>query len=455
MSIITINPATSQPIKSYPLMNRGELDTLLHKAGKTQAIWKKTALNSRKEKMLKVANLLTARVDTLALLITAEMGKPITQARAEILKCVHLCHYYIDHADAFLAPTYIDTEMTKSKRCYEPLGVIFAIMPWNFPFWQVMRFAVPNLLAGNAGVLKHAPNSTGAAIAIEAIFLEAGFPEHLFSSVIIDVDLAPFIIHHPVIQGVTLTGSHRAGEVVGAEAAKACKKVVLELGGSDPYVVLEDADLELAADECIKSRLNNTGQVCIAAKRIIVVDAIKADVQALLLKRISSYDCGDPTLAATTLGPMAREDLRDHLTKQVHQSIKKGATCLLGGEPKQGSGFFYPATFLTDIPREAPAYSDELFGPVVCLFSVKNEKEAIQMANDTPFGLGGAVFTKDIVKGERIATNEIHAGTCNVNTLVASDPRLPFGGIKQSGHGRELAKEGMHEFMNIKAVSIR
>ena len=455
MSIKTINPATGEIIQEYPFMTQSDLDALLYNAGKAQTEWRTTTISYRIDKMQAMAQCLKDQVDSLASIITAEMGKPLAQAKGEVLKCATLCDYYVDHAEEFLKEQPIKTNMTKSKRCFEPLGVIFAIMPWNYPLWQVMRFAVPNLLAGNAGVLKHAPISTGTALAIDELFKEAGFPPHLFSSVVIDVDLAPFIINHPVIQGVTLTGSNRAGQAVGAEAAKACKKSVLELGGSDPYVILEDADLELAADECIKSRLNNAGQVCIAAKRIIVVEPIKAKFQSLLLERIKQFKCGDPTLEHTNLGPMAREDLRESLTKQVNQSIEKGATCLIGGAPETGPGCFYPATFLVDIPKDAAAYSEELFGPVVCLFSVENEAEAIKMANDTPFGLGGAVFTQDLVKGEAIATSQIHAGTCNVNTLVASDPRLPFGGIKKSGYGRELAKEGMHEFMNIKTVSIR
>ena len=455
MSIKIINPATEEIYKEYSLMNQDALDKLLYDVGKTQEAWKTTALHIRKEKMLNVATILKDKVDELATIITNEMGKPIAQSRGEILKCASLCEYYVGQVDEFLAPELIQTEMSKSKRCFEPLGVIFAIMPWNYPFWQVMRFAVPNLLAGNAGVLKHAPNSTATALAIAGVFTEAGFPEHLFTSVVIDVDLAPFIIQHPVVQGVTLTGSNRAGEAVGAEAAKACKKAVLELGGSDPYVILADADLKLAADECIKSRLKNAGQVCIAAKRIIVVDEIKAEFQQLLLERIKRYECGDPMSEETNLGPMAREDLRDMLERQVNTSIEKGATCLLGGKPKEGVGYYYLPTFLVDIPKDAPAYNEELFGPVVCMFVAKDEEEAIYMANDTPFGLGAAVFTRDLDKGEAIATSRINAGTCNVNTFVESDPRLPFGGIRKSGYGRELAKEGMHEFMNIKTVSIR
>ncbi|HBI21598.1 MAG TPA: succinate-semialdehyde dehydrogenase, partial [Legionella sp.] len=328
------------------------------------------------------------------------------------------------------------------------------IMPWNFPFWQVLRFAVPNLMVGNAGLLKHAPNSTGTALLIEQLLLEAGFPKNVFRSLIIDVDLAPFVIHHAHVAGVTLTGSNPAGKSVASEAGAALKKVVLELGGSDPYVILEDADLERAAEQCVLSRLNNAGQVCIAAKRMIVVECVKSAFEALVLAKAKTYAMGDPQDSKTTLGPMAREDLRAKLHDQVTRSIAAGARCLLGGTLPNRHGYYYPATVLTDITVDSPAFHEELFGPVICIIGAKDEEQAMRLANATAFGLASAIFTQDLEKGERLARDGIEAGTCAVNTLVASDPRLPFGGIKQSGFGRELSMEGMHEFVNIKTVIV-
>ena len=455
MTIEVINPATGKLHKSYETLTQNELGQAIDHMEATRQDWLHVELKQRCKLMHNAAKVIRDDLDRYAMIITEEMGKPITQAKAEIEKCAWLCEHYADHAETYLQPELIQTEKSKSYRCFKPMGIVFAIMPWNFPFWQVMRFAVPNLLGGNAGLLKHAPNSTAAGQSVQEIFEKAGFPKGLFQSVIIDVELCGFIIDHHLVTGVTLTGSERAGSAVGAQAGKALKKVVLELGGSDPYVILEDADLDLAAQQCAISRLGNSGQVCIAAKRIIVVDAVREAFLEKLMAQIKTYQIGDPTDPKTNMGPMAREDLRTQLHDQVQRSIAAGVECVMGGELPEGDGYYYPPTVFLDVKKGTPAYDEELFGPVVCVLYAQDEDEALRIANDTPYGLGAAVFTQDVAKGEIIARDKLEAGTCSVNALVGSDPRLPFGGIKLSGHGRELAAEGMHEFMNIKTVVIK
>jgi len=450
-----INPTTGKRQASYDCMTQQEVEKIISDMAAVRILHEKTSFEERASKMKKAGEILNIRCDEFAKIITEEMGKPITQARAEIKKCAWLCEFYAEHTEEYLKPELIKTDYSKSYITYEPLGIIFAVMPWNFPFWQVMRFAVPNLMVGNAGLLKHAPNSTGAALAIEDLFAEAGFPKNLFRSLVIDVDLAGFCIEHPKVAGVTLTGSNRAGQAVGAQAGKALKKVVLELGGSDPYLILEDADLALAAEECALSRMANAGQVCISAKRIIVVEAVREKFLELFLPKIAAYQPGDPMKDQTNLGPMAREDLRNQLHDQVDRSIRAGAKLHMGGNKVPGPGFFYEPTVFLDVKKNTPAYDEELFGPVVCVINAKDEEEAIRIANDTPYGLGAVVFTKDLNKGEQIARDRLKAGTCNVNARVSSDPRLPFGGIKESGYGRELAAFGVREFMNVKTVVIR
>lgn len=452
--ISTINPTTEEIIARYPLMSKDTVNTIIEEMHRVQKDWMQTPISARKGLLLKTAKLLHEGRDEYARLITNEMGKPLAQAVSEIEKCAKLFEYYAKQGEQFLVPEFVETEFKKSYRSFHPLGIIFAIMPWNFPFWQVMRFAVPNLMLGNAGLLKHAPNSMGTALAIEQLFLKAGFPKGLFRSLIIDVDLAPFVIQHPLVAGVTLTGSNRAGRSVAKEAGAVLKKVVLELGGSDPYVILEDADLELAAEQCVQSRLNNAGQVCIAAKRMIVVDKVKEKFEALVINKAKTYTMGNPLDPKTKLGPMARGDIRDKIHEQVQRSIDMGARCVLGGSIPAEKGYFYPATVLLNITSKSPAFHEELFGPVICITSAANEDEALALANDSEFGLAAAVFTRDLDKGNRLARDSIVAGTCAVNVLVASDPRLPFGGIKQSGYGRELSREGMREFANIKTVIV-
>ncbi len=448
----TINPTSGDIIQSYTCLTDTQIEQRLQLGEKARLPWSKRSLGQRIIPMQRLGQLLKKNAREYATLITQEMGKPITQAIAEVEKCAWLCEHYCQNIETYLAPQSIATDKQKSYVCYQPLGIIFAIMPWNFPFWQVMRFAVPNLLAGNAGVLSHAPISTGTALLIEQLFLQAGFPKHLFQSFVIDVDQARQVIQHPLVHGVTLTGSERAGRSVGRDSGEALKKVVLELGGSDPYLILDDADLELAAKQCAISRFSNAGQICISAKRIILHTDIRDAFIQRFLALAKSYQAGDPMQANTTLGPMAREDLRDTLHQQVTTVMQQGANCLLGGKPCSGPGFYYPTTVLDITNTNNIACEQELFGPVACLFTVDNEQQAIELANQSDYGLGAAVFTQDLARGERIARDELQAGTCSVNALVGSDPRLPFGGIKHSGHGRELGGIGAHEFCNLKTV---
>lgn len=454
MTIETINPATSEVIKRYEEFTATEVNKIIDAVHEEYLQWKDVPLSVRAEKMCKAAEVLNKNVDKYAKIISEEMGKPISAAKAEIKKCAWVCEHYAEHTAEYLQPRQVKTEMAKSYVTYQPLGIVFAIMPWNFPFWQVFRFAVPTLMAGNAGLLKHAPISTGAALAIEEIFHLAGFPKNLFRSLILDNDGAANVIRDKKVIAVTLTGSARAGIAVGAEAARSLKKVVLELGGSDPYVILADADLEKAAEACVTSRMNNSGQVCIAAKRVILVDAIKDKFKKLVMEKLKKYEMGDPADEKCNFGPMARADLRDELHKQVQASVKAGATLLCGGEMPKRKGFYYPPTVLDNVKPGMVAYEQELFGPVMCFINVTDEAAALKTANDTSYGLAGAVFTQDLAKGEKIAAEIIQAGACAVNGFVTSDPRLPFGGIKESGYGRELSAEGIHAFMNTKTVMI-
>ena len=399
--------------------------------------------------MQKTGDLLLKNKQKYAHLITEEMGKIPESSIAEIEKCACACQYFAEHAEKFLEEKKIDTKLGEGIISYQPLGIVLAIMPWNFPFWQVFRFAAPNLMAGNAGILKHAPNTTACGLEIEKIFQEAGFPEHLFRTIVVgEKDIEP-IIQDPHIIGITLTGSPRAGSIVAAQAGKALKKVVLELGGSDAYLVLEDADLEHASECIVKARMQVSGQSCISPKRILALSAIRETFEKMLLKKLKPYGLAGSEIP---LAPLARADLREQLDHQVQESIRKGAILLTGGKIPEGAGFYYPPTVLANVKKGMPAYDQELFGPVITLIDVQNEAEAIQIANDTIYGLGGGVFTQDLERGRRIAAQELLSGSCFVNTVVQSDPLLPFGGIKHSGIGRELAEEGIKEFMNIKTI---
>jgi succinate-semialdehyde dehydrogenase/glutarate-semialdehyde dehydrogenase len=383
-----------------------------------------------------------------------EMGKPLEQGVSEAEKCAWVCEYYAEHAAKFLEGEFIETDASKSYVTYNPLGTVLAIMPWNFPFWQLFRFGAPALMAGNAAILKHAPNVTGCALEIEKIIHEAGIPSEIFRTVIADINQTQAIIKHSEIDAVTLTGSTRAGKAVAEQAGSMLKKTVLELGGSDPYLILNDADVEQAAETCVTSRLINSGQSCIAAKRFIAVEEIYDEFLERVLSLMKKQKVGNPNDEGTDIGPMARLDLRDELHEQVKKSVEMGASCLLGGKVPEEEGAFYPATVLTEIGKGMPAYEEELFGPVASVLKVSGEKEAIKIANDTHFGLGAAVFSKNVKRAEKIAADFLEAGCCFVNEFVKSDPRLPFGGIKQSGYGRELSHHGIKEFVNVKTVYV-
>ena len=452
--IETVNPANQKKIAEYPLLDYTSAKIKVERSHKAFLEWRQQSLEDRSQLMKNVAELLLEKKNECARLITTEMGKPIKQAESEIEKCALVCNHYAKNAAEYLVERIIRTERKKSFVCYQPLGVIFAIMPWNYPFWQVFRFAAPNIMAGNTAILKHAPISCGAGEMIEDMFLQAGFPEGIFQNIVVNNEVAASVIGEPHIVGVTLTGSARAGRSVSETAGSHLKKVVMELGGSDPYLILEDADLDLAADCVVQSRLNNAGQVCIAAKRILVDKSCKEKFMEKIAQRMSEYKPMNPMLEECKMGPMARLDLRDTVHEQVQRSIQKGAKLIKGGTVPEGEGFFYPATLLDNICPGMPAFDEELFGPVIALTTIENEQQGIALANNSSFGLGASVFTRDIDKGEHIARNCLEAGACFVNSIVVSDPRLPFGGIKQSGYGRELSAEGMHEFVNIKTVVV-
>ncbi|MBM4462292.1 MAG: NAD-dependent succinate-semialdehyde dehydrogenase [Chloroflexi bacterium] len=454
MTIKSINPTTGETIKEYEEMPPPAVRSIIKESQEAFLAWRKQGFAQRARLMRKVAQILRDRSGEYARMMAEEMGKPIADGTAEAEKCAWGCDYYAEKAENFLRPEMIETGTGRSFVTFQPLGVILAVMPWNFPFWQVFRFAAPALMAGNAIALKHASNVPGCALAIEDIFRQADFPANIFRTLLIGGKQVGAVIRNPLVKAVTLTGSVDAGRVVASKAGAMIKKTVLELGGSDPYLILEDADLETAVAACVESRLTNSGQSCIAAKRFIVVESQKERFQELFVRGMSAVKTGDPLQEGTRVGPMARHDLRDKLHQQVIDSIEKGAKCLLGGRIPEGKGAFYPPTVLTDVKRGMPAYDEELFGPVAAIIPVKGEEEAIKVANDSRFGLGAAIFTRDIAKGERIAATEIEAGCCFVNTPVKSDPRLPFGGIKDSGYGRELSHYGIKEFVNIKTVVV-
>lgn len=448
------NPATGETLRDYPEHSEQEVRAIVQSCAQAQKQWQDRSVAERVEHLDRLADLLDQEADRLASLMAREMGKLLTEGRSEIEKCAWVCRYYAEHAAEFLAPENVPSDATESYIAFRPLGVVLAVMPWNFPFWQVMRFAAPALAAGNGAVLKHASNVPGCALEIESLIREAGFPEHLFRALLVGSDAVAAVIENPHVAAVTLTGSTPAGRSVASAAGKALKKTVLELGGSDPYVILADADLGLAAEKCVTSRLINAGQSCIAAKRFIVEAPVREAFERRVVEAMQGKRVGDPGSEDTDLGPMARSDLRDELHDQVVRSRSQGARVLVGGEIPQADGAYYPATVLTDVAPGMPAYDEELFGPVASIIEARDEADAIRIANDTDFGLGAAVFTADLDRGRRIATEELQAGCCFVNDFVRSDPRLPFGGIKQSGYGRELSHLGIREFVNAKTVLV-
>lgn len=453
--INSISPVDGAVITEYREWAWKKVDRVLNAAAAAQLEWRRTSFEDRAQHLKKAAQVLRKSAEQYAELMATEMGKPLAQGKAEVEKCAWACDYYAENGPGFLRPEVVTTDASRSFVAFEPLGVVLAIMPWNFPFWQVFRFAAPALMAGNAGVLKHASNVFGCGLAIEEVFRAAGFPKDLFRAVLVGSKRVKKMIQHPAVKAVTLTGSTPAGRAVAAQAGAVLKKTVLELGGSDPYVVLEDADLDLAVQTCVNSRLINSGQSCISAKRFIVVRKVLQQFTDRYVALMKQKKAGRPLEPGIDLGPMARADLRDQLHQQVQGSVAKGAKILAGGTVTGGVGAFYPPTVLGEVKPGMPAYDEELFGPVAAIIEAHDEQDAIRIANDSSFGLGAAVFTKDAARGERIAKEELQAGLCFVNALVASDPRLPFGGIKESGYGRELSSFGIREFVNIKTVWVK
>ncbi|MGA2762708.1 MAG: NAD-dependent succinate-semialdehyde dehydrogenase [Spirochaetia bacterium] len=455
MAFESINPTTGKKIRTYEGATQAQVSSSLADASAASLQWRRESIRDRAECMRKAARILRESREEWAGLMAEEMGKPVTQGLAEAEKSAWACDYFAENAEVFLAPQEIATEAGKSYVAFQPLGVVLAVMPWNFPFWQVFRAAAPAIMAGNAMLLKHASNVCGCSIAIERIFEEAGFPEGVFKSLLLDSREVGALIGDPRIQAITLTGSSEAGRSVARTAGQALKKVVLELGGSDPYVILEDADLELAASGCAAGKLINSGQSCISAKRIVVVRSIRSRFEELLVRRMDEYTVGSPLDSKTQIGPLARADIRETVSAQVERTISAGARCIMGGAVPKGDGFFYPPTVLTDVRPGMAAFDEEVFGPVAAVVPVESEADAISCANDSSYGLGAAVFTADLQKGERIAREELMAGSCFVNAYVRSDPRLPFGGIRESGFGRELSSFGIREFVNIKTVYVQ
>lgn len=454
MELHSINPATGAVVRKFETHTASEREDILAASLQAFESWRLRSPEERATPLLRMAALLRQRKSAYALLMAEEMGKPVGAGESESEKCAWLCEYYGENAATMLAPRMVDTDASRSRVCYQPLGPILALMPWNFPLWQVLRAAVPAVAAGNTVVLKHASNVCGMAMAIETLFRHSGFPADTLRAILMDSGDVPDLIRHPAIRGVTLTGSTGAGRSVAAVAGEALKKTVLELGGSDPFIVLADADLDAAVSAGVTSRLFANGQSCIAAKRFIVLDAVHDVFVAKMRDRMSSIVMGDPLHRETELGPLARPDLRDELHRQVSESVALGAKAVLGGAVPAGTGAFYPPTILTDVGPGMPAYTEELFGPVAAVIRAKDESEAVAIANDTPYGLGATIFSTSVDRAEYIAEHRIEAGSCFVNTFVRSDPRLPFGGVKDSGYGRELGEHGILEFVNVKTLFI-
>jgi len=451
----SINPATGEPLDEYETHDTDDIDTALSHASAAFDDWSGRSVVRRGTLLQKTAELLEERVDEYAELMTHEMGKPIEQARAEVRKCAWVCEYYAETAAEHLQDEVIESDSdAHTLVSYEPLGPILAIMPWNFPFWQAFRFIAPNLAAGNVGLLKHASNVPGCALAIEAVLEDAGMPEGVFQTLLISSSEVDAIIEDDRVAGVTLTGSEGAGRAVGQTAGEQLKPSVLELGGSDPFVVLDDAPIEATAERGAFARLQNTGQSCIAAKRFIVHDDVYEEFVEAFVDEIEALTVGDPTEESTDIGPMARPDLREDLDDQIARTLDAGAELLTGGEAVDGEGAYYQPTVLTEVPADSAAATEETFGPVASVTRVSDEGEAIEVANDTQFGLGASVWTSDLDRGERFA-RQFEAGLCFVNELVKSDPRLPFGGVKNSGYGRELSRHGIREFVNAKTIWVQ
>ncbi len=453
MSIQSINPATEEVIETFEPYTQQQVDEALEQAHQTFLRWRETTFAERGAHLHRVAGHLREHKAELARTATREMGKPITEAEAEVEKCAWNCDFYADNAEKFLAAEHIGSNATESYVSFQPLGVVLALMPWNFPYWQVFRFAAPTLMAGNTAVLKHASNVSRVALDIERIFQESGLPEGTFKTVLVPGAETRSLIEDPRIAAVTLTGSDAAGVAVASTSGGVLKKNVLELGGSDAFIVLEDADLDAAAQTAARARYQNTGQSCIAAKRFIVVEAVAQPFESKFVEAAAKLRVGDPLDHQTQIGPMARRDLRDTLQRQVRDSIAMGAHVLLGGNPRDGQGYYYEPTIITDVTPEMPIFCEETFGPVAAVIHARNSEHAIELANDSEFGLGGNLWTNNIELARKLARH-IESGSVFINGMTASDPRLPFGGIKRSGYGRELSSFGIREFVNIQTVWI-
>ena len=450
----SINPATGEVIQTYPDHTPEQVQQIIAQSHECFLKWRRVSIPERSAALKKVHAVIMANKAKYGRIISEEMGKTLKEAVTEVEKCASAANYFAEHGPKILADEHIVTEYSKSYVSFQPLGIIFGVMPWNFPFWQVLRFALPSLMAGNVGILKHASNTPACALAIESIFKEAGLPENAFRSLLIPGSRVEEVISNPNIVAVTLTGSTPAGKSVAALAGKYLKKTVLELGGSDAYLILEDADIDHAVKTISASRMLNCGQSCVSAKRLIVHESLKERFERGIVEIFSKQKLGNPLDDTTNVGPMSRADLRDELHEQVQRSIAAGAKCLLGGKVPEGKGAFYPLTVLSDVKKGTPAYTEEMFGPVAVIIPAKDEQDAIAIGNDSVFGLGGAVFSKDVARAERIAREWMESGACFVNMMVRSDPRLPFGGIKESGYGRELSAYGMREFVNIKTIIV-
>jgi succinate-semialdehyde dehydrogenase/glutarate-semialdehyde dehydrogenase len=454
MKLKSINPVNFEVIAEYTEDSNTLIQVKIEKSYFAFSYWRKTSFKERASLMLACQKTLLDSKKYFAELITMEMGKPISQSIAEVEKCALLCDYYAVNAEKFLSTYSVASDASESYVSYEPLGPVLSVMPWNFPFWQVFRFAVPAIMAGNSALLKHAANVSGCAMAIEDVFLKAGFPQFLFQSLIIGSDKVEQVINHKYIQAVTLTGSEKAGSIVASQAGKCIKKVVLELGGSDPFIVLKDANLEEAASIAIKSRFGNNGQSCIAAKRFIVEKSVYDKFSELVLSKVKRLNVGNPMDDKIDLGPMARIDLVEGIEKQLKESVYLGAKILCGGERVDLDGAFFQPTVLDNVSKGMPAFDEEIFGPVLSLIKADSEDDCIFLANDCKYGLGASIWTTDIEKAKRMA-KYIDSGSVFINGLVKSDPRLPFGGIKLSGYGRELSDIGIKEFVNIKTVWVK
>ncbi|SNR30612.1 NAD-dependent succinate-semialdehyde dehydrogenase [Blastococcus mobilis] len=452
-ALVTSNPATGEPLAEYATFTDADVDAALDRAAEAQQEWAARPIGERAVVLRRVAAILRDEIDDLALLMTREMGKPLVEARAEVEKCATTCDFYADNAAAFLADESVVTSADRSWISYEPVGVVLAVMPWNFPLWQVLRFAAPALMAGNGALLKHSPNTTGCALAVQRVVTAAGAPDGLFGALVVAEADVPTVtrrlIGDPRVGAVTITGSERAGRAVGVAAGDAIKKSVLELGGSDAFVVLADADLPRVAALAARGRLMNAGQSCISPKRLIVDASVAEEFTRLLVAEVEALVVGDPEAPGTHVGPMARADLRDGVHRQVEASVAAGARLLAGGRPLPGPGCFYAPTVLGDVVPGVPAYDEEVFGPVAAVIVAQDEDDAVRIANDTRFGLGASVWTTDPERGIAVA-RRIRSGAAFVNALVASDARMPFGGTRASGYGRELAAAGIREFVNVR-----